>query len=214
MGKTRWMCEAFKDVNPGDDIYYCDKVDEARFDSSFSTLLEENVGKNPIVILDDCDADIFDEYLLKVQKSKCNLRLIGLNNDTSKTPKGVNLISFEYDELEDVVKAIVEVRLAERLKDAYSETIIKYAEGIPYMAVLLVDSLNKDNEPNPNNLSWNALCERMIHLDPSLNKDSQMKAYQTISLFSPLSYEDENDKQFAFVRDNDNITAIIENINY
>lgn len=213
MGKTRWMCEAFKDVNPGDDIYYCDKVDEARFDSSFSTLLEENVGKNPIVILDDCDADIFDEYLLKVQKSKCNLRLIGLNNDTSKTPKGVNLISFEYDELEDVVKAIVEVRLAERLKDAYSETIIKYAEGIPYMAVLLVDSLNKDNEPNPNNLSRNALCERMIHLDPNLNKDSQMKAYQTISLFSPLSYEDENDKQFAFVRDNDNITAIIENIN-
>lgn len=213
MGKTRWICEAFKDVNPGDDIYYCDKVDEARFDSSFSTLLEENVGKDLIVILDDCDADIFDRCLLKVQESRCNLRLIGLNNDTSKTPKGVNLISFEYDELQDVVQAIVDVRLADRLKDAYSDTIVKYSEGIPYMAVLLVDSLNKDNEANPNNLSRNALCERMIHLDPNLSKDSQMKAYQTISLFSPLSYEDENDKLFTFVRDNDNITPIIDNVN-
>jgi hypothetical protein len=213
MGKTRWVCEAFKNVQPGDDVYYCDKVDEARFVTSFSALLEENVDKNPIVILDDCDADLYDKFLLEVQKSKCNLRLIGLNNDTSKIPKGVKLISFEYDELEDVVKAIVDVRLADRLKDAYSDTIIKYAEGIPYMAVLLVDSLNKDRVANPNNLSRNALCERMIHLDPNLSRDSQMKAYQTISLFSPLSYEDEDDKQFAFVRDNDNITPIIDNLN-
>lgn len=213
MGKTRWVCEAFKDVNPGDDIYYCDKVDEARFDTSFSALLEENIGKNPIVVLDDCDADIFDKYRLKVQESRCNLRLIGLNNDTSKIPQGVYLISFEYDDLEDVVKAIVDIRLADRLKDAYGDTIVKYAEGIPYMAVLLIDSLNKDKEPNIRNLSRGALCWRMIHLDHKINEDAQMKAYQTISLFSPLSYEDNDDKQFAFVRDNDNITPIVDNLN-
>lgn len=213
MGKTRWICEAFKEVKSGDPVYYCDKVDEAGFETSLSALIKEYVGKEAIVILDDCDADIYDRCLLKIQQSKCNLKLIGLNNDTSKTPTASNIISFEYNDLEDVVRAIVDVRLAQRLKDAYSETIVKYAEGIPYMAVLLVESLNKDNEANTNNLSRNALCERMIHLNPNLSKDSQMKAYRSISLFSPLGYKDEDEDQFVFVRDNDNITPIVETIN-
>ena len=213
MGKTRWICEAFKDVKPEDPIFYCDKVDEARFDTSFSILLEEYIDKDAIVVLDDCEADIFDKYLLEVQQSKSRIRLIGLNNDNSRLPKGVRYIKFEYQDLEDVVRAIVDVRLLPRLKDVYRDTIIEYAEGIPYMAVLLIDSLNKDNEPNIRNLSRSALCWRMIHLDHSINEDAQMKAYQTISLFSPLSYEDDNDMQFAFVRDNDNITPIVDNLN-
>lgn len=214
MGKTRWVCEAFRDVKPGDPVYYCDKVDEVRFETSFTNLIEGDDDKETIVILDDCDANLFDKYRLKVQQSKCQFRLIGLNNDMSNnTPPGVNFINFDYQDLDDVVRAIVDVRLAPRLKDAYGSTIINYAEGIPYMAVLMIDSLNKDNEAKVKNLSRSALCKRMIHLDPNLNIDAQMKAYQTISLFSPLSYEGEDDKQFAFVRDNDNITPIVENLN-
>ena len=213
MGKTRWVCEAFKDIKPGDAVYYCDKVDEARFSTAFRALIQENLGKAVIVILDDCDADIFDDCLLKIQQSKCNMRLIGLNNDTSNTPSGCNVLSFKYQDLEDVVQAIVDTRLSSRLRDVYRDPIIENAEGIPYMAVLMINSLNKDNEPNIKNLNRSALCKRMIHLDPNLGADAQMKAYQTISLFSPLGYTDEDGDQLSFVRDNDNITPIVEYIN-
>lgn len=213
MGKTRWICEAFKDYKQIDNVFYCDKVDEVRFESSFDALIEEKVGTEAIVILDDCDAGMFDSYLLKIQQSKCKIRLIGLNNDMSKTPSGVNLISFEYQSLEDVVKAIVDERLAPRLKEAYSNAIIENAEGIPYMAVLMIESLNKDKEPNIRNLSRSALCKRMIHLDAKLNEDAQWKAYQTISLFSPLGYEDTDTDQLSFVRDNDNITPLVDLVN-
>lgn len=213
MGKTRWICEAFKDYKQIDNVFYCDKVDEARFETSFSALLEENIGNDAVVILDDCDADLFDKYLLKIQQSKCKFRLIGLNNDTSNVPFGVNIINFEYQDLEDVVRAIVDERLSPRLKDVYSSTIINYAEGIPYMAVLMIESLNKDSEANLKNLSRTALCRRMIHLNPNLNEDTQMKAYQTIALFSPLGFEDKDDDQLSFVRDNDNITPLVEPVN-
>ena len=213
MGKTRWVCEVFKDVKPEDSVYYCEKVDEARFDASFTALIEDNVGKEAIAILDDCDAFTYDRCLLKVQQSKCNIRLIGLNNDPSRTPMGVNQITFEYHDLNDVVLAIVDDRLSPKLKDAYSNTIIEYAEDIPYMAVLLIEGLNKDDKPNQQSLSRNALCERMIHLDPTINKESQMKAFQTISLFSPLGYEDKDDDQLSFVRDNDNITPLVGPVN-
>ena len=209
MGKTRWICEAFRDYEQLDNVFYCDKVDEVRFDSSFSALIEDYIGKEAVVVLDDCDADLFDVYLLKLQQSKCKIRLIGLNNDTSKTPKGVNLINFEYHDLEDVVRAIVNERLSSRLKDAYSNAIIENAEGIPYMAVLMIESLNKDNEPNMRNLSRSALCKRMIHLNSKIDEDAQWKAYQTISLFSPLGYEDTENDQLSFVRDNDNITPLV-----
>lgn len=213
MGKTRWVCEAFKDYKQIDDVFYCDKVDEDRFESSFKALIEEKVGTEAIVILDDCDAGMFDDCLLKIQQSKCKVRLIGLNNDMSRTPSGVNLISFEYQSLEDVVRAIVDERLAPRLKEAYSNAIIENAEGIPYMAVLMIESLNKDKEPNIRNLSRSALCKRMIHLDANLNKDAQWKAYQTISLFSPLGYEDSDTDQLSFVRDNDHITKLVDPVN-
>lgn len=213
MGKTRWVCEAFRDVRPGDDVYYCDKVDEARFDASFSALIEEYIGKDAIVVLDDCNALLFDKYLLKVQQSKSKIRLIGMNNDTSDTPVGVNAIFFDYQALNDVVQAIVDLRLAPRLKEAYSNTIIELAEGIPYMAILMIDSLNKDDEANIRSLSRSALCRRMIHLNPNQNIDAQLKAYQTISLFSPLGYEDKDDDQLSYVRDNDNITPLVENVN-
>ncbi len=213
MGKTRWICEAFKGFKQIDDVFYCDKVEEDRFDASFSALIEDYIGKEAIVVVDDCEADLYDKYLFKIQQSKCNIRLIGLNNDTSRTPKGVNLISFEYQSLEDVVSAIVDVRLLPKLKDAYSNTIIEYAEGIPYMAVLMIESLNKDSEPNIRNLSRSALCKRMIHLNPSFDEDAQLKAYQTISLFSPLGYEGNDSDQLSFVRDNDNITPIVTLVN-
>lgn len=209
MGKTRWICEAFRDYDQLNNVFYCDKVDEGRFDSSFSALIEDYIGKEAIVVMDDCDADLFDIYLLKIQQSKCKIRIVGLNNDTSKTPKGVNLINFEYHDLEDVVRAIVDERLASRLKEAYSNAIIENAEGIPYMAVLMIESLNKDNEPNMRNLSRSALCKRMIHLNPDINTDAQWKAYQTISLFSPLGFENTENDQLSFVRDNDNITPLV-----
>lgn len=213
MGKTRWACEVFKEVKPEDKIYYCDRVDDDRFEASFSSLLEESTEGDTVVILDDCDAGVYDKCLLKIQQSKCNIRLIGLNNDTSIIPTGSNVIIFDYQDLENVVQAIVDARLAPRLKDTYGNTIVELAEGIPYMAVLMIESLNKDNEANVENLSRGALCKRMIHLNPNINMDSQMKAFQTISLFSPLGYEDGEKDQLSFVRDNENITALIEPAN-
>ena len=214
MGKTRWVYEMFRNtIKPDDPIFYCDRVEEHGFETSFNTLIEEFICRDAIVILDDCDADIFDKCQLKIQQSKCNVRLIGLNNNTSNTPRGIRVLKFEYQDLEDVVRAIVDSRLAPRLKDAYSSKIIDYAEGIPYMAVLMIEGLNSDNEPNPTNLSRSALCKRMLHLDPNIDIDSQMKAFQSIALFSPLGYKDVDEGQFAFVRDNDNITPIIAQIN-
>lgn len=215
MGKTRWAFEAFKECD-ADNVFYCREVETEIFKISFGKLLVQYSNKEATLILDDCPMDVFRYCLDSISRSNSSMRLIALSNDMNNSERvNVPIIEFGYNDLKDVTEAIVESLLDERLKDRYKLELVRLAESIPYMAILLVEDINKhanDNHIDALNIRPTDFCDRMLHFDEP-NKEEKITAFESISLFSPLGYRDYDKWQLDFVKNSNNITEIISNVN-
>ena len=215
MGKTRWAFEAFKECD-ADNVFYCREVETDIFKISFGKLLVQYSNKEATLILDDCPMDVFRYCLDSISRSNSSMRLIALSNDMNNSERvNVPIIEFGYNDLKDVTEAIVESLLDERLKDRYKLELVRLAESIPYMAILLVEDINKhanDNHIDALNIRPTDFCDRMLHFDEP-NKEEKITAFESISLFSPLGYRDYDKWQLDFVKNSNNITEIISNVN-
>lgn len=215
MGKTRWAFEAFKECDE-DNVFYCREVKTEIFKISFGKLLVQYSNKEATLILDDCPMDVFRYCLDSISRSNSSMRLIALSNDMNNSERvNVPIIEFGYNDLKDVTEAIVESLLDERLKDRYKLELVRLAESIPYMAILLVDDINKhanDNHIDALNIRPTDFCDRMLHFDEP-NKEEKFTAFESISLFSPLGYGDSDKWQLDFVKNSNNITEIISRVN-
>ena len=215
MGKTRWVFEAFKECDE-DNVFYCREVETDIFKISFGKLLVQYSNKEATLILDDCPMDVFRYCLDSISRSNSSMRLIALSNDMNNSERvNVPIIEFGYNDLKDVTEAIVESLLDERLKDRYKLELVRLAESIPYMAILLVEDINKhanDNHIDALNIRPTDFCDRMLHFDEP-NKEEKITAFESISLFSPLGYRDYDKWQLDFVKNSNNITEIISNVN-
>lgn len=214
MGKTRWVFEAFKKCD-ADNVYYCREVETEIFKISFNKLLVQYSNKEATLILDDCPMDMFKYCLDLVKRSNSSMRLIALSNDMNNTERvNVPIIEFGYNDLKDVTEAIVECLLDERLKDRYKMDLVRLAESIPYMAILLVEDINKhtnDKQIDALNIRPTDFCDRMLHFTEP-HKSEKFTAFESISLFSPLGYSDCDKWQLDFVKNSNNITEIISNV--
>lgn len=215
MGKTRWVFEAFEECDD-DNVFYCREVETDIFKISFGKLLVQYSNKEATLILDDCPMDIFRYCLDSISRSNSLMRLIALSNDMNNSERvNVPIIEFGYNDLKDVTEAIVESLLDERLKDRYKLELVRLAESIPYMAILLVEDINKhanDNHIDALNIRPTDFCDRMLHFDEP-NKEEKFTAFESLSLFSPLGYRDYDKWQLDFVKNSNNITEIISNVN-
>lgn len=215
MGKTRWVFEAFKECD-ADNVFYCREVETEIFKISFGKLLVQYSNKEATLILDDCPMDMFRYCLDSLRRSNSAMRLIALSNDMNNTERvNVPVIELGYNDLKDVTEAIVESLLDERLKDRYKLELVRLAESIPYMAILLVEDINKhanDKRIDALNIRPTDFCDRMLHFDEP-NKEEKITAFESISLFSPLGYRDYDKWQLDFVKNSNNITEIISNVN-
>lgn len=215
MGKTRWVYEAFAKQNVTMNAYYCSQVENEMFNVSFEKLLTDHADKEITLILDDCPPEVFQNCIVKSRQTKCKIRLIGLSNDmNSRQVANVPTITFEYSELRGVTEAIVNCMLDERLKDKFETKLVSLSECIPHMAILLAEEINKHaNDEHYDTITLNSVdfCSRMLHFDGP-NKEDEITALESLSLFSPLGYDDIDKWQYEYVMNSNNITAIANNL--
>lgn len=216
MGKTRWVYEAFKQYEELGKVYYCSEVRNEQFWVSLGKLIHDRMDEEVTLVLDDCPPEVYQDCVLKCRETKRKLRLIGLTNDmNSRQVANVAMMTFSYAELSNVTKAIVNNLLDARLKDRYESRIVELSECIPYMAILLVEEINKhagDEQYDTISLNVVDFCSRMLHFDGP-NKGDEMTALESLALFSPLGYGEMDRWQYEYVMNSNHITAIVNNVN-
>ncbi|WP_297411282.1 hypothetical protein [uncultured Alistipes sp.] len=204
MGKSRIVREAFSNVDS--ELYYCDDAGDPRTMAVLRTIFTQ-CPTNSIVILDNCSTRIFGEVLTLKHECGAEQRIISLGNDMSEPQQpAVELIRIQTDDLQEMVDDYIAQRLCGKENENYNR-IAKFAEGIPYMAILLCDALVNNGKPGyvDNETIFHKLLQ-IDHRDPA-NADEK-KVLEACALFMPLGYSNRYSCQADFVATNDYLTEI------
>lgn len=204
LGKTRAVCEAFKDSD-NYSIFYCNCSNVVRDNirEGLKKLLREK-QRGLTVILDNCEFELLEDlmYLKQIYKAEC--RFISLNYDMGeRNPHRQNLVFRTLDL--DFSKGVVENMVALRhLKDEDAKLVIKYSSGLPYMAKLLLNN-NFSNELSQ--IPQNQIYDRILNIDRDTEENKRRRIVLTsISIFQGLGFFDDMREDMEFVAKNQILT--------
>lgn len=204
MGKTRIIREAFSNTNS--DLYYCESSEDSKVMSVLRTIFTQS-SSDGIVILDNCSIRRFDEILSLKEECGAEQRIISVSNDMQEPQLlGMELIRLQTPDLQEMVDDYIAERLGGKENVNYSR-ITKFAEGIPYMAILLCDALARNGKPGY--IDNETIFYKLLGIDQSNPEDSDdRKILEACSLFMPLGYSERYACQSDFVATCDYLTEL------
>lgn len=205
MGKTRIVREAFSDTDS--DLYYCESSEDSKIMSVVRTIFTQSPSDG-IVILDNCSTRRFGEILLLKEECGAEQRIISIGNDMQEPQqRGVELIRLQSHDLQEMVDDYIAERLGSKEDKNYNR-ITKFAEGIPYMAILLCNALLQDGHP-AGYIENDKIFRNLLGIDRGNPDDADdKKILEACSLFMPLGYSDRYACQSDFVATNDYLTEL------
>lgn len=189
-GKTRMLFEAFKDLEPLKNCYYCNAVNEKGVEilKQFNVLCQKITDGAGLVIIDNCNQDLQYRVLQDYEKFNYeHIRLILTSNAVNERTSDARIkeIRLERDILRQEVNQYVDANIPEA-NSTIRENIKNIADGFPTMALSLVDEFQAENKIDIHTVD--TLIERMVFHDTGLTNEQQT-ALQTLSLFQPLPYK-------------------------
>ncbi|MBO3273155.1 hypothetical protein [Hymenobacter defluvii] len=216
LGKTRILLELFRPALPSSEptvtfssrVLYLDCNHQP--ESVHAELRDKLVtgGEERIVVLDNCPAEIHRAWLPVVHKARNQLFLITIDSNPEEFHKsridGVEYLMLSKFDLSTVVDEL----LAAETTLVGPENVPKikeFAQGIPLMAVLIVNGL-KSGEQFVGKLNDKALLDKLLGVK---GQDVRWRVIlRTYALFSYLGVEGELRSQVEFVATNEAITAL------
>lgn len=200
MGKTRIVREAFASTDS--ELFYCESSEDSRVKSVLRTIFTQS-SNDSIVVLDNCSSPTFGEILLLKEECGAEQRIISINNDMREPQqRGVELIRIQSADL----KEMVDEYIAERLGGWENENfrrIADFADGIPYMAILLCDALLQ-NDRLAGHIDNDTIFHKLLGIDRAdQDATDDKKVLEACSLFMPLGYSEQYACQSDFVAVND-----------
>lgn len=215
-GKTKLLYETFiekkKDIEYISSVYYCQSgLNSDIVYDEFRSII--NLGKASICIIDDCPNELLQRCREYIHRCQSTTRLIVANNqpyDSFCLPDCENLELSATDLKHEVDKYISnKIVLKSPGSDIVNE-IQTLADGFPYMAILLVNAYNENLAYGLMNVQF--LVDKL--LQTSKEEKSQIQAMRTLALFQPMPTENQNDKAYNFIINNELITHITDLNNY
>jgi len=215
LGKTRLLFEIFRpdDSNQysillSSKILYIDYNYYSSFDyqSFFSKLINDNEDR--ILIIDNCPRELHKNLLHYLDNKKNKLKLITIDSNPEESDlnpiNNVNYININKDDLGSIVEKILEKY--KFIGKGKIEKIKEFAQGIPLMAVLMVNSIKEDSEQFIGKLNDRDLLNKL------LGKQGEETYNRTIlkscALFNYFGFEEEKKTQLKFIATNKNITSL------
>lgn len=208
LGKTRILLETFRPKENDNDflittnrILYVncnDYPNKINFSEIISKIKDEK--GDAILIVDNCDVST---HKLIVRNLK-GLSLItsDSNPEENSNTEGTNYIVIGKNELSDIVTQIVDGNF-QNIGEANIERIKDFSQGIPFMAVLLGESV-KNGEQFVGKLDDKDLLDKLLG---TKGKEQEWRnILKSCSMFSYFGFENELESQYKFIATNQNIT--------
>lgn len=203
IGKTRLVFEAIKNSAEFLARYlYCD----CSFDNfedvknKIVWILQEK--ENPIIVLDNCNSEQAQNVIrIKKRYSSANCKIITIWNQEEQN----NLNEYAYVnlnvDLRDVVDEIIDKKSI-NISEVNKKLIREFSDGIPLMALLLVESINEGNT-DIGKLNSKDFVNKLI-----FEEKEEREIIKSCSLFRYIGFEGNFRSQIKFIVENRAITPI------
>lgn len=205
IGKSRMIFEIFHGIDNSNN-YYCSNASDDRLLNELSTFLRERMNEEGVIVLDDCNGDAFSKISKLRLEINTKYKIIGIYNDTEDIvrERGVNQLYLNRRDLLDSVNQYIQDQIG--LLGNQAENIVRQiqdiSDGFPVVAIKAIQSYRENGVTNLMNEDelWKKMCGYQ-----SLTVDERV-AFQSLSLFEPLGYEQEFARDYQMVKYNENIT--------
>ncbi|UOQ65712.1 hypothetical protein [Hymenobacter volaticus] len=213
LGKTRILLELFRPQSDAAStllssrVLYlnCNNHPDFDYESLFQKLVRD--GADQIVVLDNCPAEIHRSLTPVVHNSRNKLFLLTTSSNPEENHQQIRDVDYllvAKNELAEVVDELLEKELTALGPDRIA-IIKQFAQGIPLMAVLLVESLKK-GETLVGKLDDKSLLDNLLG---EKGKDKRWRIIlRSYALFSYVGVEEELYSQVKFIALDAAITAL------
>jgi hypothetical protein len=215
LGKTRILFEIFRPLignaeseELSNRVLYinCNLPPNPDFQTIFSNL--DKNQENRIVILDNCQKTLLRQVMQAIQKESNKTSVISIDNNPEEIEHdkiiAVNYIIIKKEDLSSVVNDIL-IQDFSVLPEENREKIKEFSQGIPFMAVLIGESL-KGGEKFIGKLDDKELLDKLLGLR-GLDERSRT-IVKSCSLFNYFGVEEELRSQVEFIATEKNITSL------
>lgn len=210
LGKTRILLETFRPKeNDNDSLISSNRIlyincndypNQVNFAEITSKINEEK--QDAILIVDNCD--ISTHKLIVRNLKRLSLISIDSNPEENSNSEGTNFIIIGKNELSDVVTQIVDNNF-QNIGEGNIERIKDFSQGIPFMAVLLGESVN-NGEKFVGKLDDKDLLDKLLG---ACGKDEKHRTIlKSCSIFNYFGFYGELSTQVEFIAKNTNITSL------
>lgn len=203
LGKTKLVLECFRDSDANVHYLYCDcqRTTIEMLENKLSFFFKEY--KEAVLVLDNCNKETLNRVVdLKSITQNVNNTIITIFNEPEERQRqDVNYIVLDNSDAEVVVQ-LLEQRGAQ-FNDTQRKRIQEFSGGIPMMAVLLIDSLNRGKTLG--NLGDQDLMTKLLGIKET---DEKRTMIQTLALFRFIGWKDERRSELEYVAKNKSITSI------
>ena len=203
LGKTKLVLECFRDSDANVHYLYCDcqRTTIEKLENKLSFFFKEY--KEAVLVLDNCNKETLNHVVdLKSITQNVNNTIITIFNEPEERQRqDVNYIILDNSDAE-VVAQLLEQRGAQ-FNDIQRKRIQEFSGGIPMMAVLLIDSLNRGKTLG--NLGDQDLMTKLLGIKET---DEKRTMIQTLALFRFIGWKDERRSELEYVAKNKSITSI------
>jgi len=175
-----------------------DYPNQINFSEIISKIIDEK--EDAILIVDNCD--ISTHKLIVRNLKGLSLITIDSNPEENSNTDGTNYIVIGKNELSDIVTQIVDSNF-QNIGEGNIERIKDFSQGIPFMAVLLGESV-KNGEHFIGKLDDKDLLDKLLG---TKGKEQEWRnILKSCSMFSYFGFENELESQYKFLATNQNIT--------
>lgn len=211
LGKTRLLYEAFKAGYPLANCFFARYYgDSAALLSEAEKLLIAKHDDMGLLIIDDCDLDVYENLLTLCLHTNRQFRLIATNHDFFEAKRrnieGTCLL--EADDIRDDINNFIDEQLTitDQNKTVRDE-IKNIADGYPQMAIDLVKAYKEGINPEMNIVE--GLMRRILDFN---DNDKESRIMQTLSLCQPMPYDSGQREAFLYMLRSDYFTPLFAQI--
>lgn len=210
LGKTRILLETFRPKeNDTDSLITANRIlyvncNDYQNHINFSEIISKIKGekKDAILIVDNCD--ISTHKLIVRNLQGLSLVTIDSNPEENSNSEGTSYIVIGKNELSDIVTQIVDNNF-QNVGEGNIERIKDFSQGIPFMAVLLGESV-KNGEQFIGKLDDKDLLDKL--LGAKGKEDKHRTILKSCSIFNYFGFYDELSTQTEFIAKSTNITSL------
>lgn len=210
LGKTRILLETFRPIeNDTDSLITANRIlyvncNDYQNHINFSEIISKIKGekKDAILIVDNCD--IYTHKLIVRNLQGLSLVTIDSNPEENSNTEGTSYIVIGKNELSDIVTQIVDNNF-QNVGEGNIERIKDFSQGIPFMAVLLGESVKK-GEQFIGKLDDKDLLDKLLGVKGK--EDKHRTILKSCSIFNYFGFYDELSTQTEFIATSTNITSL------